>query len=100
VRSRSAVIEDGSLTCLLVVLGYRWKRMEVGTVCPLLLLTILMFMSLMQEHANETWTDVLGWYPGEVVIGEDGWGVFRCPAMSVSIWAKNSAIGREEFPKK
>jgi alpha-amylase len=56
-------------------------------------------MEVGKEHAKETWTDVLGWHPGEVVIGEDGWGVFRCPAMSVSIWVKNDAKGRKEFQK-
>ncbi|KAJ7150950.1 alpha-amylase [Mycena crocata] len=56
------------------------KRMEVG-----------------KEHANEKWTDVLGWYQGEVVIGEDGWADFKCSAMSVSVWVKHDAKGREEF---
>ncbi|KAJ7636910.1 alpha-amylase [Roridomyces roridus] len=56
------------------------KRMEVG-----------------KEHANEQWTDVLGWNEGEVVIGEDGWAEFRCSAMSVSVWVKSDAKGREEF---
>ncbi|KAJ7205053.1 alpha-amylase [Mycena pura] len=43
------------------------------------------------------WTDVLGWHTGEVVIGEDGWADFRCSAMSVSVWVRSDAKGREEF---
>ncbi|CAK5272794.1 unnamed protein product, partial [Mycena citricolor] len=59
------------------------KRMEVG-----------------KEHANETWTDVLRWHQGEVVIGDDGWADFMCSAMSVSIWVKKDAKGRDQFGRK
>ncbi|KAE9387196.1 glycoside hydrolase [Gymnopus androsaceus JB14] len=62
--------------------GEGFKRMEVG-----------------KEHANETWTDLLGWYQGEVTIGEDGWAEFKCSAMSVSVWVKKDANGRDEFGK-
>ncbi|KAJ6532771.1 alpha-amylase [Mycena vulgaris] len=34
---------------------------------------------------------------GKVFIGEDGWADFRCSAMSVSVWVKSDAKGREEF---
>jgi alpha-amylase len=54
-------------------------------------------MEVGKEHANERWTDVLGWHGGEVVIGEDGWADFRCSAMSVSVWVKSDAKGRGEF---
>jgi len=43
------------------------KRMEVG-----------------KEHANEEWTDLLGWHQGTIKIGEDGWADFKCSSMSVS----------------
>ncbi|KAJ3899733.1 alpha-amylase [Lentinula edodes] len=62
--------------------GEGFKRMEVG-----------------KEHANEKWTDVLGWHKGEVIIGEDGWAEFMCSAQSVSVWVKKDAPGREEFRK-
>ncbi|KAL7420645.1 hypothetical protein Q5752_004596 [Cryptotrichosporon argae] len=52
-----------------------------------------------KEHAGETWTDVLGWYQGEVKIDEDGWAEFKCPAHSMSIWTKTDARGRDEFKK-
>jgi alpha-amylase len=79
----------------------RYKSMEVGKVQSLLFLFFISVKStLLQEHANEKWTDVLGWHPGEVIIDQNGWGVFRCPARSVSIWVKEDAIGREEFGKK
>jgi alpha-amylase len=71
--------------------------MEVGKVHTLICHSLLILTLQLQEHAGEEWTDVLRWHPGVVVINEDGWGVFRCPANSVSIWVKNNAIGREEF---
>ncbi|KAK7047862.1 hypothetical protein VNI00_006190 [Paramarasmius palmivorus] len=59
------------------------KRMEVG-----------------KEHAGEKWTDILGWYEGEIVIGDDGWADFKSSARSVSVWVKEGAKGREEFGKQ
>ncbi|KAF8586977.1 glycoside hydrolase family 13 protein, partial [Ramaria rubella] len=56
------------------------KRMEIG-----------------KEHAGEKWSDVLGWYEGGVLIGEDGWAEFACSASSVSIWTKDDAKGRSQF---
>lgn len=38
------------------------------------------------QHAGETWVDVLHHVPGEVVIDEEGYGVFSCTNGSVSIW--------------
>lgn len=80
-------------------------------------------MQIPDGHAGEIWTDVLGWSQGEITIGDDvslylpsqynfnfntdtkicqfqGWTDFRCPARSVSVWAKKDARGREEFVKK
>ncbi|KAJ7484374.1 alpha-amylase [Mycena latifolia] len=34
---------------------------------------------------------------GKAVIGDDGWADFSCSAMSVSVWVKSDAKGREEF---
>lgn len=51
------------------------------------------------QHASETWTDLLGWYPGKVVISDSGRATFRCPARSVSLWANENARGREQFAK-
>jgi alpha-amylase len=75
----------------------RYKSMEVGKVHTLICHSHLILTLQLQEHAGEEWRDVLGWHPGVVVINEDGWGVFRCPASSVSIWVKNNAIGKDEF---
>ncbi|KAF5356527.1 hypothetical protein D9758_008261 [Tetrapyrgos nigripes] len=77
--------ENGRDGCAVVLCNGEegFKRMEVG-----------------KEHANEKWTDILGWHQDEVVIGEDGWGDFRCSARSVSVWVKEGAKGREEFGKK
>ncbi|CAE6402173.1 unnamed protein product [Rhizoctonia solani] len=58
------------------------------------------FLDVGKDHAGEKWTDLLGWHGGEVTIGEEGWAEFRCPAQSVSIWAKADARGREEFKKE
>ncbi|GAA5917134.1 hypothetical protein JCM6882_009359, partial [Rhodosporidiobolus microsporus] len=52
------------------------------------------------EHKGEVWTDLLGWYQGEVTIEEDGWATFKCPSKSVSVWAKKDARNREGFEKK
>ncbi|KIY63156.1 glycoside hydrolase family 13 protein [Cylindrobasidium torrendii FP15055 ss-10] len=59
------------------------KRMEVG-----------------KERAGQKWTDVLGWYQGEIEIEEDGWATFKCHSESVSIWVNADAEGRDEFEKK
>jgi alpha-amylase len=50
-------------------------------------------------HAGEVWTDVLGWEQGEVTIGKDGFGVFTCPGVSLSVWVNKDAEGREKFGK-
>ncbi|SGY14170.1 BQ5605_C010g06087 [Microbotryum silenes-dioicae] len=56
-------------------------------------------MQIPDGHAGEKWTDVLGWYQGEVTIGDDGWAEFSCHERSVSVWAKVDAKHREEFNK-
>ena len=57
-------------------------------------------MHVGSEHKGEVWTDVLGWEQGEVEIGEDGNGLFKCPGTSVSIWVNKEAAGRDKFPVK
>ncbi|KAK3951364.1 Amy1 [Pseudoneurospora amorphoporcata] len=47
------------------------------------------------EHAGECWTDLLKFCPGEVVIDEQGWGVFPVAARSVAVWVSRDAEGRE-----
>ena len=55
-------------------------------------------MAVGEMHAGEVWTDVLGWEQGEVTIDDEGFGVFRCPGVSVSVWVKKDAEGRDQFP--
>ncbi|KAF2202856.1 thermostable alpha-amylase [Delitschia confertaspora ATCC 74209] len=55
-------------------------------------------MRVGKMHAGEKWTDVLGWEQGEVEIDEEGYGLFRCPGVSVSIWVNKDAEGRDQFP--
>ncbi|KAF2266433.1 glucan 1,4-alpha-maltohexaosidase precursor [Lojkania enalia] len=55
-------------------------------------------MAVGEMHRGERWTDVLGWEDGEVVIDEEGYGVFNCPGISVSVWVNNEAEGRDRFP--
>ncbi|EIW72207.1 alpha-amylase [Tremella mesenterica] len=50
-----------------------------------------------EDHKGEKWTDALGWYQGEVIVGDDGWAEFHCPPESISIWTKVDAKGRDEF---
>ena len=57
-------------------------------------------IATLQEFAGKEYTDILGWKQGVVTIGEDGWGVFECNAMSVSIWVEKDAKFRETFTKE
>ncbi|KAK9450935.1 glycoside hydrolase superfamily, partial [Limtongia smithiae] len=52
-----------------------------------------------EEHAGQVWTDVLGWEPGEVTIDDDGFGLFKCPGVSIAIWVNKDAGGRDRFGK-
>ena len=40
------------------------------------------------QHAGETWTDAMGLRKEEVVIDEEGYGVFSCNDGSMSIWTR------------
>ncbi|KAF1950033.1 glucan 1,4-alpha-maltohexaosidase precursor [Byssothecium circinans] len=55
-------------------------------------------MAVGEMHRGETWADVLGWAEGEVVIDDEGYGVFTCPGVSVGVWVRRDAEGRERFP--
>lgn len=50
-----------------------------------------------EEHAGETWTDVLAWKQDEVKIGEEGFGMFSCHPVSMSIYVNKDANHRCEF---
>ncbi|KAF1981494.1 glycoside hydrolase family 13 protein [Aulographum hederae CBS 113979] len=56
-------------------------------------------MAVGDEHNGEVWTDVLGWSQEEVTI-EDGYGTFSCSGISVSIYVRKDAEGRDKFPVK
>jgi alpha-amylase len=49
-------------------------------------------------HAGETWTDVLGWSDREVVIDDEGFGVFATPSCSLGVYVNREAEGRDKFP--
>lgn len=55
-------------------------------------------MAVGNMHKGEVWTDVLGWEEGEVVIDDKGYGLFKCPGVSMSIWVNKDAQGRDQFP--
>ncbi|KAF2011021.1 glycoside hydrolase family 13 protein [Aaosphaeria arxii CBS 175.79] len=55
-------------------------------------------MAVGTEHTGEVWTDILGWEQGEVTIDDEGFGLFKCPGISVSIWVNKEAQGRDQFP--
>ena len=57
-------------------------------------------MNVGNMHRGEMWTDVLGWEQGEVKIDDEGWGTFPCPGVSIAVWVKNDAEGRDKFPIK
>ena len=67
---------------LAVVMANSWeyamKRMFVGN-----------------QHAGETWTDLLRWCPGQVVIDSEGWGAFLVGHRSVAVWVNAAAEGRD-----
>ena len=69
---------------LAVIMNNNWeakgKKMNVGKI-----------------HAGELWTDVLRWSWGEVVIDENGDGVFGVGPRSVSVWASKTALGRKHL---
>ena len=54
-------------------------------------------MDVGMQHAGETWIDVLGNESREVVIDEEGYGVFSCKDGSLSIWTlkEDSAAASE-----
>lgn len=79
-RTAQHSLTGPSTVSLHTTLPISWKDMEVGV-----------------QHAGETWSDLLGWHSGNVVIGDNGWATFRCSARSVSLWANNGARGREQF---
>ncbi|TVY46773.1 Glucan 1,4-alpha-maltohexaosidase [Lachnellula occidentalis] len=56
-------------------------------------------MAVGDMHAGQKWTDVLGNEEGEVVIGPDGYGMFPCDSISVSVWVSKDAQGRDRFGK-
>jgi alpha-amylase len=70
------------LACVISNADAGQKRMHVGDV-----------------HKGEKWTDVLGWSQGEVLIDDEGFGDFDCPAVSISIWVNKNAEGRDNFGK-
>ena len=45
------------------------------------------------------WTDVLGWSQERVTIGDDGFGLFDIPGVSVAIYVNEKAEGRDRFGK-
>jgi alpha-amylase len=55
-------------------------------------------MAVGDMHNGEVWTDVLGWSTDEVTIDEEGYGTFMCPGVSMSVWVRKDAEGRERFP--
>ncbi|OLN96754.1 Glucan 1,4-alpha-maltohexaosidase 1 [Colletotrichum chlorophyti] len=55
-------------------------------------------MAVGEEHKGERWTDLLGWEKGEVMIDDEGYGVFKCSGVSVAVWTNENAEGRKHFP--
>lgn len=57
-------------------------------------------MHVGKEHRGETWTDLLGWSQGEVVIDDEGNGKFQASATSMAIYVNKDAKYRELFERK
>ena len=43
-------------------------------------------MEMGSQYAGKNFYDFLGWFPEEVTIDENGWGVFPVPTGNVSVW--------------
>ena len=56
-------------------------------------------MFIGSRHKGEDWTDVLGWQTVTVRIDDQGFGVFPCHPISVSVWVNKDADGRDRFGK-
>lgn len=52
-------------------------------------------MEIGKKHAGKTFIDVTGNTPGEVVINNDGWGVFYVNGESISVWINKEAASRQ-----
>jgi alpha-amylase len=48
-------------------------------------------------HHGEIWTDILGWSQTWVTIDTDGYGMFTTPGVSMAVYVKKDAAGREKF---
>lgn len=70
---------EGLAVVLNVGTRYATKRMFVGT-----------------ERRGQTFTDLLDFAWGEVVVDREGWGVFPVGPRSVSVWLNREAAGREK----
>jgi alpha-amylase len=55
-------------------------------------------MAVGDLHAGQKWTDVLGWSQEEVTIDNEGFGLFKCPGVSISVYVRSDAEGRDQFP--
>src|SRR5213078_864799 len=67
------------LACVMSNTGPGQKRMAVG-----------------QEHIGERWTDILGNWGDEVEIDGEGYGMFLCAELSISVWVNKDAEGMGE----
>jgi alpha-amylase len=52
-------------------------------------------MAVGPEHRGEIWTDLLGWEKTHIEIDAEGYGLFPCATMSVSVWVNQNAEGRD-----
>ncbi|KAF2843512.1 glycoside hydrolase family 13 protein [Patellaria atrata CBS 101060] len=55
-------------------------------------------MAVGEMHKGEVWTDVLSWSKREVIIDDEGYGLFSCPATSMAVYVNRDADGRDKFP--
>lgn len=62
--------------------GWAWKELK-------------MFVG--RQHAAETWTDIMGWAYGEVLIDSHGVGAFKVCHRGISVWINKTALGREKI---
>lgn len=57
------------------------------------------YMNVGRQHAGETWTDIMGWAWGEVIIDREGWGWFPVGPRSMGVWVNERAAGRDKMDR-
>ncbi|KAL1302682.1 hypothetical protein AAFC00_003045 [Neodothiora populina] len=87
-----------SRSCIGWVRQGTWDKTDGCAVVMSIQSAAKLTMFVGEEHAGQQWTDVLGNREEAVDINGSGYGNFPCSSKSVSVWVKQNAQGRDQFP--